>query len=742
MSQLNNKNKLAANFIALLFIGLLTSSMVAYQHVKGWQERAIHDELQLNASLVSTQLSLWVDQTLNHVEHFALFLATSGESLRDHPSFQRYMEQHPKRGGLEYLGYALESDGYYGVTDWQVPEGYDPRQRPWYIEGKAAKQPTIGLPYISVGNASKTFLAVTSPIFVQDQFLGLASAHIAFDFLQIGLEKIDLNMRGHAFLIDKQGKVIVHEEKQQLGSLWSGFADIKDNANSLMQVSESPTELFFISKQNPKLGWLLVFAIPKDAIEGELLHGVLLLLGKFLLIFILVMFVLYLSNRHLLSPLFDYMELDSVTLLPGKKHFKRQLIDDFLLPGTKGKLLIINIDNFSRLTATYPAAQIHLLQNKIKERIQSLLHNKALLGSFSESRYIVYYDCDEEVSKYNLIDVLRNLTGVLAEQYQVAGREINCSFRIGTSSYPDHGNEIESLIDNAFSALANVRRYQDKNYGIFSPAINQQFSDEQLIHDAMNNAIRTAEFTMVYQPQIDTYTGEMFAMESLIRWHSSELKRTVSPGEFIPIAESGGLMVLLGDYIFDTVFKQISFWNKQGLKFGVVSINISPCQLLADDFYPKLQQSIAIHKVSPRQVEFEITETSLLENPMATIEVLRKLKADGFSIAIDDFGTGYSSLEYLNMMPLDKLKIDRAFVVDLDKKQKSAVLVKTIIAMAKNLNLDVLAEGVERKEEANTLADLGCHQIQGYLYSKPLTPDALPDFIQDNISNQLTYLSL
>ena len=625
MSRMSNKNKLAANFIVLLFIGFLASSIVAYQHVKDWQERVIQDELQLNATLVSTQLNAWVDQALDHVDSFAIFLATSSKSLLDHPSYQRYMEQRHNLAGSEYLGYALESDGYYGVSDWQVPEDYDPRQRPWFIEGKAAQRPIIGHPYISVGDTPRTELAVTSPIFVQGRFIGLASAYIALDYVQTSLGEIDFYMEGYAFLIDKQGKVIVHEDSQQLGSLWSGFADVKDSIDGLMQVIESPTKLFFISKQNPKLGWLLVFAVPKDAIEGELLYGALHLLGKFLIIFIVMMFGLYLSNHHLLSPLFDYMELDSVTLLPGKKHFKQQLIDDFLLPGKKGKLLIINIDNFSRLTATYPAAQIHLLQNKIKERIQSQLHDKALLGHFSESRYIVYHDCDNELSKYNVDDFLRNFSDVLAEQYQVAGREINCSFRIDISAYPDHGKEIESLIDNAFSALANVGRYQDKHYGFFSPAINQQFSNEQLIYDAMNNSIRTAEFTMVYQPQIDTATGKMFAIESLIRWHSSKLERTVSPGEFIPIAESSGMMGLLGDYIINTVFKQISFWNKQGLEFGIASINISPSQLLAEDFHSKLQQSITIHKVSPKQVELEITETSLLENPMATIGVLSKL---------------------------------------------------------------------------------------------------------------------
>ena len=147
--------------------------------------------------------------------------------------------------------------------------------------------------------------------------------------------------------------------------------------------------------------------------------------------------------------------------------------------------------------------------------------------------------------------------------------------------------------------------------------------------------------------------------------------------------------------------------------------------MLAEGFYSDIQQCVIKHNVSSKQIEFEITETSLLEEPITSIEVLNKLSKDGFSIAIDDFGTGYSSLKYLNDLPVDKLKIDRTFVMDIDKKPKSALLVQTIISMAINLNIDVLAEGVERIEAANKLSGFGCTQIQGYLYSRPLTPEAV-----------------
>jgi len=267
----------------------------------------------------------------------------------------------------------------------------------------------------------------------------------------------------------------------------------------------------------------------------------------------------------------------------------------------------------------------------------------------------------------------------------------------------------------------------------FTAQINQEFSDAQQIHNAMKKGLNSSEFTMVYQPQVNVSTGKLFAVESLVRWHSYSLNRMVSPAEFIPIAESNGLMVSLGDNIIRQVFRQISKWNKQGVEVPLVSINISPQQLLANNFYDNLLVNIKYFEISPVQIELEITETCLLVNPKETIALLYKLSQQGFSIAIDDFGTGYSSLEYLNSMPLHKLKIDRTFIVDLDKKEKSAVLVKTIIAMANNLGLSVLAEGVESQEEADTLLALGCDKIQGYLYSKPLIAKDLEAYVAEKV---------
>jgi EAL domain-containing protein (putative c-di-GMP-specific phosphodiesterase class I) len=365
------------------------------------------------------------------------------------------------------------------------------------------------------------------------------------------------------------------------------------------------------------------------------------------------------------------------------------------------------------------------LQNKIKERIQIELTESSLLGSFSESRYIAYYQVEQDAND----ELLKSLTQALAKYYDIAGGMIYCNFRIGVSDYPEHGSNIETLIDNAFSALANVNQQQHNHFSVFTAEINQQLSNDQQIHNAMKKGISASEFTMVYQPQINVLTGQLFAVESLVRWYSSSLERMVSPAEFIPIAEHNGLMASLGENIIRLVFRQISQWIKAGVNVPLVSINISPQQLLTVNFYENLLANIEHFNISPMKIELEVTETCLLENPKKTIALLYKLSQQGFAIAIDDFGTGYSSLEYLNSMPIGKLKIDRAFIVDLDKKEKSAVLVKVIIAMAKNLDLEILAEGVEREEEAETLVALGCNKIQGYLYSKPLSAKDLEIYI-------------
>lgn len=727
MLRVSNKNKLIVSFVTLLLIGLIASTTVAYLHVKSGLEVAIQDELQLKAKLVAAELNHWTKGTIEQVEHFALHLEFLEDDLQQHPNVDFFLKRHPNNYALEHLGYVIDSNGYYRITDWQPPETYDPRKRPWYIEGKLANSARFGKPYISVGSEQAAWLAVTAPIKQDGKFIGLAAAHIRFNDVLSMLRDLDVGMMGKAFLVDQYGNLDL-PSIQNIDLLW--LQDVKNIiklgiTGDLTLASDTSEQLFYITKSFDHIASRIVFAVPKKAIAQKIYQDTLLLLIKFLVIFLAIMISLYLSNRHLLAPIFNYLELDSVTHLPSKKHAKQQISQTFLQSGKPGRLLIINMENFNRITATYPAEQVSLLQNMIKERIQLQLTRHSLLGNFSESRYIAYYQLNDEVNN----DLLVNIAAELAKLYEMASGGIYCNFRMGVCDFPAYGKNVETLIDNAFSALASVNRQHNNSFAVFTPKINQQFHDAQQIYNAMKKGLDAEEFTMVYQPQVSRSTGAMFAVESLVRWHSATLGRSVSPVEFIPIAESNGLMVSLGNSIIKQVFCQISQWNEQGLDIAKISINISPQQLLAEYFFENLMSNIEQFSVPPAQIELEITETSLLKDPNTSIAILNKLSERGFSIAIDDFGTGYSSLEYLNMMPLHKLKIDRSFIIDLDKKAKSAALVKTIIAMANNLNLEVLAEGVENEAEANTLQAMGCDKIQGYLYSKPLTAIDLAAYV-------------
>ena len=731
--RLNNRDKLTYSFIGLLLLGLFASTLVAYQHVKTWQSIAVRDELRLKANLAATDISRWVTAAKDRVEHLAEWLATTPTPLRDEQAWRAYIDSLPVSEQRPFLGFALDSDGFYLANQWAVPQDYDPRLRPWYREGKLAMTTAVTNPYLNVEADPWMEVAIVAPIIRNGRFIGLAGDHIPLDEVTQTITRMDMGHDGYGFLVDRQNRIIVHQDPNKIDQDWleqdslQPVADL-DGGIRPMRLMESADFLYYVTDGGGQLGWSLILAVPKANIKLTLLKESALMLSHFLLVFCLVMVGFYLSNRHVLTPLIDYMELDSVTLLPNKKHFKQQLKDEYLPTNQPGKLLVITLDNYSRITATYPAAQVHLLQNQIKQRIQSLLSEKSLLGVFSESRYISYSYTDEADSGGT--DLLARLSESLSEGYKIGGREVNCSFRIGAANFPEHGVDVEMLIDNAFSALANLNRQQECNYSTFRPAINQQFSDELKILSAMKTALRAGEFHMVYQPQYDVISGRMLGVESLIRWHSTELGRMVSPAEFIPVAESSELVVAIGDYVIEAVLSQLQQWRQADVDVGRVSINMSPRQLLSVDFYDRLMAAIDRFQVPTGLVELEITETSVLENPVESIVLLHRLKAAGFSIAIDDFGTGYSSLEYLNRMPIDKLKIDRSFIVDLDKQEKSGVIVQMIIAMANSLNLNVIAEGVETRGEARELCNLGCRAIQGYLFAKPMKPDALETFIQ------------
>jgi len=699
----------------------------------------IHEEEETYIQTTLKKWHHWTEHNFAIITSLADTLSKNHkENLRD-PKFQFFLSQTIKSKDLLYLAYGLE-DGYYAVGGWSTPDNYDPRERPWYQTSKVHLAPKITWPYKSPVNDSPLYLSLTAPIINKGEFFGVVTGDVTMEFLVNDLFSELTYRGGNAFLINESGHILIHNDKKWTGKHLSEFDPTFTSTQRFKVGGYSATQLIETNQTNYSITTLsnadslLVLSTSKEHEEQLLKNELYELLSETPIMVTLVLVGLFFYNKKLFLPIVYALEHDSNTKLPNKTSTKKQINQRFLDKNNSGALIIIGMDNFNQLNAAYSKKTVLLLQNQIKNRLQALLSTNSLLGFFSDSNFIAYSPHNSFDTGMQRLKYLQLLSDAIATVYMVDDQELHCTFSIGASCFPSDTKELDQLIDNAFSAMASARDEGTLSYSLFVPEHNQTLGKTVLLTNAIKKAIRKNEFELAFQPQIDARTKQVIGVEALIRWPSSELNRRVSPVEFIPVAEASDLIVEIGDYVIDAAVNQISCWNNKGIKFGKVSINISPRQIMKADFLEKLLEKLRLHRVQAKYIELEITETTVLGNPQRSIEVMKELQNSGFSIAMDDFGTGYSSLEYLKIMPLNKLKIDRAFIKDLDSSERDAVIVKMVVAMANALGYQVLAEGVENTKQLKYLENHGCHLIQGYYFAKPMNATELECYLNKELA--------
>jgi len=729
MTPLSNKQKLTSSVLGIVFTGILLFAYFSYLHIR----EIVQQEEQLYIQSIAEKWTHWREHNFATLAALAKTIADREDEKADRETLQFFLDQTAKSGDLLYIGYGLEN-GFYAVNDWPIPADYDPRTRPWYQSSKASMSPRITWPYKSPAADSPLYISLTTPIVRRDQFIGVVTGDITMAFLEKELLKELLDRGGDAFLIDDSGNILIHHEKSWIGQHIGQYDSEFSSGHEFDLDQYVQTKTVTGDEKNYRLttlknsSSLFVLVTDHAHVEQQLKRETLRLLLYFPAVIAMIMLGLYFYNKRLFFPIINSLEFDANTQLPNKTNIKKQISHRLSKDNQRGVLILFSTDNFNQLTAAYSKTRVTAIQNQVKLRIQQLLHAKSLFGYFSENRFIAYCPITANDCELNLLQYLQSLSDDLERPYIIDGEELHCTFSIGASCYPTDSPELEQLIDNAFSAIASIREPGMPSYCLFAPEHNQQLGEALILSNAMKKAIKNREFKLVYQPQIDASSGKLIGAEALIRWQSAELKRSVSPAEFIPVAEASDLIVEIGDYVIEAAAKQINTWSEHGVVVGKISINISPRQLLKSDFVDKLMTTLARHDVTPAQIELEITETTVIGDPNKTIRILHALTTHGFSLAMDDFGTGYSSLEYLRMIPLTKLKIDRAFIKDLDTNERDHVIVKMIIAMANALSYQVLAEGVENEQQLMYLATHGCRLIQGYYFAKPMTPEELQQF--------------
>ncbi|MCF6331110.1 MAG: EAL domain-containing protein [Sulfurimonas sp.] len=421
---------------------------------------------------------------------------------------------------------------------------------------------------------------------------------------------------------------------------------------------------------------------------------------------------------------------DFLTALPNRILFEEHVLSK--IPkmeryNKKMALFFIDMDNFKNINDTLGHFAGDKFLVEVVKSIKGLIRKQDTFARFGGDEFaILIEDIDIVV---NIIPLANKIINKFSMPVDVDGAKLYSGISMGISIFPDDAKTYEGLIKAADTAMYQVKNSGKQNYKFYSKSMNEEIMERVLIENDLHNAIDNGEFFLVYQPKINLNTKSVYGMEALIRWNHSK-NGLIGPEKFINIAENTGQIQKIGLWVAKQAFIDTKKIHDKG-NMLTVSINVSSKQLENKSFIKDIYSMVSDIGIDISYVELEITESHIMNNVEKTMLILKELHEIGFKIAIDDFGTGYSSLSYLKKIPAKTIKIDSSFVLDIDKDEDDRSIVATIIAIAKSLGKDVIAEGSETKEHIKTLKSLHCNQVQGYYFSKPLKIEDFKIFIYD-----------
>ncbi len=417
-------------------------------------------------------------------------------------------------------------------------------------------------------------------------------------------------------------------------------------------------------------------------------------------------------------------QIDSTTKLPNRKNFWKFLgehIEQNEQTGEPLALFYIDLDHFKQVNDDLGPQQADFLLSTVASRLKRCLKQQDYVAHLGGDEFAVIISRFDD--QQALIKIAERINSNIHRDVSFSDFTLNVSASIGISIYPNHGLKSRQLVKSADYAMYQAKEMGRNQFQFSSVAGRLKIKSKLHIEQGLKKALVNNEFELYYQPQICLGKVQEHRLEALIRWNHPN-KGTITPADFISIAEESGLIIDIGRWVLTTACQQIKRLNSEGIK-SRVSINVSPKQFKFSNLTEDVKNTLAKFSIPAAQLELEVTESLLLEDMDNVLEQLKKLKALGVSISIDDFGTGYSSLSYLKTLPVNNLKIDRSFIQELPHNNHSRTIVETVIKMAHKMSLEVIAEGIENHQQFQYLRDLGCDFVQGYLFHAPLSSDEL-----------------
>ncbi|MFS0555970.1 putative bifunctional diguanylate cyclase/phosphodiesterase [Brevibacillus sp. 179-C9.3 HS] len=411
---------------------------------------------------------------------------------------------------------------------------------------------------------------------------------------------------------------------------------------------------------------------------------------------------------------------DDLTGLPNRRmlhHALQEAIERNREKVTRFAVLVLDIDRFKMINDslghTYGDRFLQEVSNRIKTSSEGYEVTIARMGG-DEFTLI----CQNVESDRDFSILAERVVKEIEIPYLLQGKDYYVSASVGIAVYPDHGCSVEQLLKNADAAMYEVKKNGKNGFQFFTNELDDQLLLRIELESDLRKAVKHNELVLYYQPQIQTGKNQLIGVEALIRWNHPK-KGILSPGMFIPIAEETGLIFEIGTWTLKEACKQMKKWHDEGGPLIPVSVNLSSRQFHQPNLVGYIRQILEESGLEPQYLELEITESMMMDADLST-EILKELNEYGVKISLDDFGTGYSSLSYLKLLPIHKLKIDRSFITDITMNTSDQAIVATIISMAKHLNMNVIAEGIETQSQLDFLMENSCKEIQGYYFSRPL----------------------
>ena len=415
----------------------------------------------------------------------------------------------------------------------------------------------------------------------------------------------------------------------------------------------------------------------------------------------------------------DYlMYHDSLTNLPNQLSLREQFKQIELTHNQPlMTIMCVGLDRFNQINDDLGHSVGDRLLQAVAQRLVNGVTSEDYVARLGSGQFAIILPTIPH--KKDAVIIAQTLLDQFSQTFAIDDQEIFVTASIGMALYPRDGRDIEQLLNQANKAMFQAKQQGGNCHQFYSIALSKGTSDRVALKTSLRYALERDELQVYYQPQLDLETGKIIGAEALLRWEHPE-RGLVSPIKFIPLAEETGLILPIGEWVLKTACQQTRHWQKMGYPNFKIAVNLSGRQFQQLDLRHRLVKILTETGLRPEYLELELTESMLVENTDVAIRRLQALKALGVEIAIDDFGTGYSSLSYLQQFPFDTLKIDRCFIRNIQDNPSQAAITQAIIEMANTLNLKLVAEGVETDAELSFVVQHHCHQMQGYLFSKPL----------------------